>query len=255
MGNPGSAVVGPNAQFETVKPLKLVSKIIQLWCPPGGIVLDPFAGSGTTGHAVLDLNAVNAEIDKPRRFLLIEQGRSDRGDPYARTLLAERLRRVISGDWAEGKHEPRKGGYRFTSLSKAVDAQGVLALEREEMIDLLLTSHWDQSERSSSYLRRLPAGAYTHLFAVSPRDEGYFLVWRTPTQPSTLDRETFLAIAEEAKARNLKTPYHVYARIRTFSGPNVEFYQIPNRILEKLGFNESSQPFNLDDRAGPNGNA
>jgi adenine-specific DNA-methyltransferase len=55
-------------------------------------------------------------------------------------------------------------------------------------------------------------------------------------------------IGEEAKKADLKTPYHVYARICTYSGPNVEFYQIPNRILEKLGFSEASQPYNVEDR-------
>ena len=65
--SPGTAQAGVNGArapswdedhgFETVKPLKLFEKIIQLWCPADGLVLDPFAGSGTTGHAVLDLNA------------------------------------------------------------------------------------------------------------------------------------------------------------------------------------------------------
>jgi adenine-specific DNA-methyltransferase len=123
----------------------------------------------------------------------------------------------------------------------------VLALEREEMIDLLLTSHWDQAERASSHLRRLPAGAEKHLFAVNDHNEGYFLVWNVPAQPSVLNRETFRDIAAEAKAMGLNPPFHVYARISTYSGPNIEFYQIPDRILEKLGFNDVSQPFYNND--------
>ncbi len=70
-----SAIMGGDHGFDTVKPLKLFKKIIQLWCPPQGIVLDPFAGSGTSGHAVLDLNA---ESGSRRSFVLIEQGRPDR---------------------------------------------------------------------------------------------------------------------------------------------------------------------------------
>jgi adenine-specific DNA-methyltransferase len=119
-------------------------------------------------------------------------------------------------------------------------------LEREEMLDLLLTSHWDQSERSAAHLRRLPAGSGTYLFAVSGRGEGFFLVWSGPGRPSVLDRAAFRAIAAEAKEANLKPTYHVYARICTYSGPNIEFYQIPNRILERLGFNEATQPFTKD---------
>src|SRR5699024_8700080 len=90
-----NAVVGRGHGFETVKPLKLMMKIIQLWCPNDGVVLDPFAGSGTTGHAVLQLNS---QAGTTRRFILIEQGRPDNGDSYARTLTADRMRRVVEGD-------------------------------------------------------------------------------------------------------------------------------------------------------------
>ncbi len=94
------AVVGPNHGFATVKPLRLFEKLIQLWCPSDGLVLDPFGGSGTTGHAVLGMNYLTGSS---RRFILIEQGRPQRGDSYAQTLTADRLRRAASGDWANGQ--------------------------------------------------------------------------------------------------------------------------------------------------------
>ena len=240
------AMVGRGHNFDTVKPLQLFTKIVQLWCPPNGIVLDPFAGSGTTAHAVL---RVSRATEGRRRFILIEQGRPARGDPYARSLTTVRAARAISGErvTAGGKveltAEPLPGGFRFTKLSQRVDAEAVLALEREEMIDLLLTTHWDQAERSSAYLRRLPAQADRHLFAINGRGEGYFLVWKGPGESSILNRSAFRELAEEAKEANLKPPFHVYARLSTYSGPNIEFYQIPDRILEKLGFNTTVHPF------------
>jgi hypothetical protein len=94
----------------TPKPLVLVEKIIQLWCPSDGAVLDAFAGSGTTGHAVLDLNATTGS---QRTFTLIEQGNLTTGDTFARTLTAERLRRVIAGKWASGKYNPLGGDFIF----------------------------------------------------------------------------------------------------------------------------------------------
>lgn len=241
-----TAIVGPNHKFETVKPLRLITKIISLWCPPGGIVMDPFAGSGTTAHAVLELNA---EAGASRRFILVEQGRPERGDPYARTLTYQRVSRAISGERVDKAGvvaktaTPLPGGFRYSKLMLAVDADAVLALEREEMLDLLLTSHWDQSERASSHLRRLPAGQHAHLFAVSARGEGFFLVWSGPNKPSVFDRATFKGIVEEAKAEGLSPPYHVYARTSIYPGPNIEFYQIPDRILDKLGFNDTTQPY------------
>ena len=125
-----AAIVGKNHGFETVKPLQLFTKIIQLWCPPDGLVMDPFAGSGTTGHAVL---AMNNESGSSRRFILMEQGRPDRGDPYAKSLLANRLRRVVTGDWAAGPQPPAPGGYSFLQLQKEVDARALLEMERDEM--------------------------------------------------------------------------------------------------------------------------
>lgn len=233
-------VVGKDHNFQTVKPLRLFRKIIQIWCPQSGIVMDPFAGSGTTGHAVLELNA---ELGNERRFILIEQGRPEKGDPYARSLTAERLRRAVTGEFASGPQTPLGGGFRFNQLSARVDAEAVLALEREEMVDLLVTTHWDQADRSAAHLSRMAAGSYKLLFAKSSRDEGYFLIWNGPGELSILNRESFRNIVEEAKQAGLRAPFHVYARMSSYSGPNIEFYQIPNRILEKLGFNDASQPF------------
>lgn len=243
-----SAIVGRGHGFDTVKPLRLFKKIIQIWCPPTGIVLDAFAGSGTTGHAVLELNA---ESGAKRRFVLIEQGSPERGDPYAKSLTVERVKRSLTGDRVDknGKitkaAKPLSGGFRFSKLMAKVDAAAVLALEREEMIDLLLTSHWDQTERAAAHLSRTPAGSHTYLFARSSRGEGFFLIWNGPDKQSVLNREAFRAIAQEAADEKLAHPFHIYARVSTYSGPNTEFYQIPNRILEKLGFNEALSQYGM----------
>lgn len=242
------AIMGKGHAFETVKPLKLIKKIISIWCKPNGIVLDPFAGSGTTGHAVLELNA---ETDANRRFILIEQGNTEKGDHYAKTLTAERIRRVISGDWvgAKGKTKaaPLPGGFRFLELRRdIIDATAVNALAREEMIDLLLTSYWDKSEKSRTFLRRLPAGTHRHLFAVNAREEGFFLIWDAPDQASTLNQEAFRRVVEEAKAAKLATRYHVYATLATYMGQGIEFYKIPDSVLEHIGFNTRADAYNND---------
>lgn len=240
------AIVGNGHGFETVKPLRLFKKIIQLWCPPSGVVMDPFAGSGTTAHAVLELNA--EEEGNDRSFVLIEQGRPERGDPYAKTLTAERVRRVLAGMRVKNGKEVLPttglpGGFRYQRLTSTVDAAAVLALEREEMIDLLLTSHFDEGDRGSTTLKRLPAGGHKYLFATSGSGQGFFLIWDGPANSSNLNMSIFRHLVEEAKSAGLTAPYHVYARRSTYLGPNVEFYQIPNRILEKLGFNETLDPF------------
>ena len=42
-----------NSSHPTIKPLALMRWLVRMVCPPGGLVLDPFAGSGTTGHACM----------------------------------------------------------------------------------------------------------------------------------------------------------------------------------------------------------
>ena len=237
-----TAVVGQGHGFSTVKPLKLMTKIIQLWCRPDGIVLDPFAGSGTTGHAVLELNK---EADTNRRFILIEQGNTEKGDHYAKTLTAERVKRVISGDWSKTKKEPLVGGFRFIELKREkIDADAVNTLAREEMIDLLLTSYWDKAEKAKSYLRRLPTQPNRHLFAVNSKQEGFFLIWGAPDKPSALTKAAFREIAEESRQAGLAPHYHVYAALAPYTGSSVEFYKIPDRVLEHIGFSQRQDSFN-----------
>jgi adenine-specific DNA-methyltransferase len=182
--------------------------------------------------------------------VLIEQGNTAKGDHYAKTLTADRVRRVITGEWAAGKRDPLPGGFRFMELKREkIDAEAVNALVREEMIDLLLTSYWDKAERAKSYLRRLPAGKHKYLFAVNAKDEGFFLVWQAADQPSVLNRDIFKEIVSEAQAAGLKSRYHVYASIAPYTGAGIEFYKIPDKVLEHIGFNPRSDAFNNEENA------
>jgi len=134
-----NAIIGNGHGFETVKPLRLFKKIIQLWCPPTGLVLDAYSGSGTTGHAVLELNH---ETGAERRFILIEQGAPERGDKYARSLTQVRLRRAITGErpGKDGKlkktAEPLPGGFQFRQLTQKIDSRAVLTMKKDELIEI-----------------------------------------------------------------------------------------------------------------------
>lgn len=188
---------------------------------------------------------LNSESYATRKFILIEQGNTDKGDHYAKTLTAERIKRVVTGDWASRKGAPLPGGFRFIELKRErIDAEAVNALAREEMIDLLLTSYWDKNEKAKSYLRRLPAGSHRHLFAVNPKEEGFFLIWDAPDQESALNREAFKRIVEEAKTAKLASRYHVYASLAPYTGTGIEFYKIPDSVLEHMGFNPRSDAYN-----------
>ena len=75
-------------QFEFPKPVALLERVLTLATAPGDIVLDSFAGSGTTAHAVLNMNKRDGGT---RRFILVET------EDYAESSTAERVRRVIDG--------------------------------------------------------------------------------------------------------------------------------------------------------------
>lgn len=227
-----NAVVGRGHGFDTVKPMKLFTKIISLWCPPDGLVVDPFAGSGTTGHAVL---ALNVEAGARRRFTLIEQGRPEHGDSYARTLTADRLQRVVSGKWENGKGSPLGGGFEFRSLTKKVDAGALLQMEREEMVDTVIASYFDSSRRRGPSLVRFDEPAYTYLVAKNAEGEGFYLVWGGPGENTDLTEDVYEACVVEGEKAGLSPFYHVYGRFNLFPTAGVHFYQIPDRILTDFG--------------------
>jgi adenine-specific DNA-methyltransferase len=89
-------ILGNDHSFDTVKPTRLLSTLIQSCTDAGSdaIVLDFFAGSGTTGHAVLKLN--NADGGK-RKFILVQLPEPTGKKDYQTIadLIKERIRRVI----------------------------------------------------------------------------------------------------------------------------------------------------------------
>lgn len=239
-----TAIVGAGHGFETVKPLKLITKLIQIWCPPSGTVMDPFAGSGTTGHAVLKMNA---DQDTDRRFILIEQGRPENGDSYAKTLTVDRLRRVIEGDLAKKskkKHSPLGGGFTFKTLEKRVDAQTLLLMERDEMIDTVIASHSSTgSRRSAVLIPVMSEKPYSYLVARNASNEGIFLVWSGAESNTDLTEEVYEEIAEEAENEGLSPLYHVYSRLNLLVTDDVIWYQIPDRILADFGLDVRTESF------------
>ena len=96
--------------FNTPKPVRLIKRIIQLSTDKDSIVMDSFAGSGTTAHAVMDLNK---EDGGNRKFILVEME-----DEVAKKITAERVSRAID---VKGYDE----GFEYWELSKPLfDSEG-----------------------------------------------------------------------------------------------------------------------------------
>lgn len=95
---------GGTAVFDTPKPPRLIERILQITGDKDSLILDSFAGSGTTAHAVLNMNKADGGS---RKFILIEM------EDYAENITAERVKRVIDG-YGEGKSAAKGTGGDFS---------------------------------------------------------------------------------------------------------------------------------------------
>ena len=91
--------------YSSPKPVRLIKRVIQIGSQKDSIVLDFFAGSGTTAHAVMELNK---DDGGNRKFILVEMGE------YFDTINLPRLKKVAySFNWKDGKAQDAGGGGGF----------------------------------------------------------------------------------------------------------------------------------------------
>ena len=112
------AIFGGKATFDTPKPPRLIERILQIAGDNNTLILDSFAGSGTTAHAVLNMNKADGGH---RKFILVEMM------DYADSITAERVKRVIRG-YGEGKNavEGTGGNFSFYDLGEPLMIGDVL---------------------------------------------------------------------------------------------------------------------------------
>lgn len=151
--------------FETPKPKELIQKIIELFGDSRCLfVLDYFAGSGTTGHAVINLNR---EDSGKRKYILIEMGE------HFDTVLKPRIAKVIySNSWKEGKPTSRNTGIshfcKYLRLESYEDTLNNLVLKRTPaQLSLLTDTPSLKEEYMLSYMMDLEAEGSTSLLNVN----------------------------------------------------------------------------------------
>jgi adenine-specific DNA-methyltransferase len=119
----------PDDAFGTPKPEKLLHRIIHLATNPGDLVLDSFAGSGTTGAVAHKMG---------RRWIMIELGE------HCHTHVIPRLQKVIDGEDKGGISEAVNwqggGGFRYYKLAPSLlrqDAYGQWVINKEYNAEML----------------------------------------------------------------------------------------------------------------------
>lgn len=210
------SIFGGKVTFDTPKPARLIERVLTIAASPDSIVLDSFAGSGTTAHAVLNMNKADGGN---RRFILVEMM------DYADSITAERVKRVIDG-YGEGK--------------KAVEGTGGSFSYYELGPVLLLPDGNLNEEVGAQKIREYVYYMETKepLPTEQPKDEPYFMglchntayyFYYERERVTTLDH-TFLATIQ-TKAEG----YTIYADLcaipqETLRKHNITFKKIPRDI-------------------------
>ncbi|MBF8965460.1 hypothetical protein I0P70_19580 [Pontibacter sp. FD36] len=227
--------------FDNPKDPEMLAELFNLvtWRDPQAKIFDPYGGSGTTGQAVL---MMNAEDGGQRRFILVENGdptnKKVPRDQYTDRLTAERIRRVLSGNWADGKEHPAlPGGFTFYEARKSVSRKTIMAYDRENMADIILQVVEDDSNRQDCRM-----GGYEYLIGKTRMGFGIALVWEEKEKGKMmpLTRSIRSKIMQEADAAGVTKPVYIYAVANT-SPINDELYrfqQIPDSLLSRLNLLE-----------------
>jgi DNA modification methylase len=208
------AIFGKADVFDTPKPERLLNRIMQIATNPGDLVLDSFAGSGTTGAVARKMG---------RRWIMVELGE------HCHTHIIPRLQKVIDGQdpgcitdavsWKGG------GGFRYYRLAPSL-------LEKDK---------WGNWVINKEYNAAMLAEALCKLegFIYAPSETEYFIhghstetdfIWVT-TQ--NLGHEQLAALSEDVGSnRTLLVLCSAYrADVNQF--PNLTVKKIPNAVLSK----------------------
>lgn len=149
------SIFGGASPFDTTpKPARLIQRVVQISTNPGELILDSFAGSGTTAHAVLKQNA---EDGGNRRFILVEMDEN-----IAQNVTRERVKRVAEG-YTNAKGQAVAGlggGFQFCTLGKPLfDARGHIdpAVRFAELARFVWFMHTGMGLPAARASRRKPA--------------------------------------------------------------------------------------------------
>ena len=199
------------ALFDTPKPAKLIERILHIIGDKNAIILDSFAGSGTTAHAVLNMNKADGGN---RKFILVEMM------DYADSITAERVKRVIDG-YGEGKNavEGTGGDFTFYDLGQALLLpDGNL---NEEVDTNKIREYIWYTETKTPFT---PPETENPYYLGKSNDTGYYFYYEKE-HLTTLNHEFLATVAEKAES------YLIYADLCTIPDEELKRYNI---IFKKI---------------------
>ena len=221
-------------KFNYPKPTSLIKYLINMICDEGDIILDSFAGSGTTAHAVL---ALNKEDGGNRKFILIEC------EDYADTTTAERVRRVINGvpnATDEALREGLGGSFTYCTLGEPIEVEAMLTGEKLPTYTALATNLLFTSAGLSVEEVRLEQKNDDGLFYSNDKND-YYLIYKPDLEylrsnEAILNLEHAKRIQDSSHENGKKAIVYAagnYIGQRELTKMGIAFCQLPYSIHER----------------------
>ena len=212
---------GTRDVFKNPKPVELIETLLSYTTRKDSIVLDAFAGSGTTGEALLKLNA----RDKGKRhFILIEEGEGE--DKFTRTVTAKRIKSAI-------KTYQYDDGFQYLKTGQKLDRQAIVTLERDALAGLICQA--DETGRGKGII---PVSGFKYVIGKNHRSEAICLFWNGADN-SEVTADKLKEAAREVTAAGLKRPFRIYGTFcRVGDTSSWKFCQIPDEILAQMHIEE-----------------
>ena len=199
------AIFDGKSSFDTPKPPRLIERILQIAGENNALILDSFAGSGTTAHAVLNMNKADGGH---RKFILVEMM------DYADSITAERVKRVIRG-YGEGKNavEGTGGNFSFYDLGEPL-LHGDMLNENVGVEKIREYVYFTDTKAS------LPESHPDEPYFMGVHIGSAYYFYYEKQAVTTLNREFLHTVKTEADA------YVIYADLCTLSEAELEKYHI-----------------------------
>jgi adenine-specific DNA-methyltransferase len=199
------SIFGGKSPFDTPKPTRLLEFVLKIAADKNAVIFDSFAGSGTTAHAVLNMNKADGGS---RKFILVEMM------DYADSITAERVKRVINGYGEDKKAVDGTGGnFSYYELGEALMIGDVL----NEDVGVEKIREYVYFTDTKSHLPE-PHADEPYFMGVHVNSAYYFYYEREAV--TTLNREFLHTIKTKADA------YVTYADLCTLSEEELERYHI-----------------------------
>lgn len=208
----------PTIKFDNPKPISMLDYLMEVSTNKDSIILDSFAGSGTTAHAVLDLNKQDGGN---RKFILVEMM------DYADTITAERVKRVIDG-YGEGNKavEGLGGDFSYYELGAPLFKEDKNLNEEVGEEEIRKYVYYMETKKP------IETNSTDNRYYMGKNNDTAYYFYYEKDKPTTLNREFLSTVKTKASG------YLIYADVcalpkETLDKNGIVFKKIP-RDIKKL---------------------